>query len=75
MQKQTGTKSFHSFFCCCFFLPDRPTHRDKRRGDGKRNILLAWPNDRQLVNEQSFFSQYQKTHPKLKPLLAMLYMS
>ena len=23
-----------------FFLPDRPTHQHKRRGDGKRNILL-----------------------------------
>ena len=27
-----------------FFLPDRPTHHHKRQGDGKRNILLGWPN-------------------------------
>ena len=39
----SGTQSpssTHSFF---FFLPDRPTHHHKRRGDGKRNILLGWP--------------------------------
>ena len=27
-----------------FFLPDRPTHLHEREGDGKRNILLGWPN-------------------------------
>ena len=30
-------------FILFFFLPDRPTHHHKRRGDGKRNILLGWP--------------------------------
>ena len=27
-----------------FFLPARPTHLHEREGDGKRNILLRWPN-------------------------------
>ena len=31
-----------------FFLPDRPTHHHKRRGEGKRNILLAWPYEKAI---------------------------
>ena len=37
------SKLEHKVFILFFFLPDRPTHHHKRRGDGKRNILLAWP--------------------------------
>ena len=32
-----------------FFLPDRPTHLHEREGDGKRNILLGWPTEHDVV--------------------------
>ena len=32
-----------------FFLPDRPTHLHERESDGKRNILLGWPNVMQVL--------------------------
>ena len=40
----TGTQNpscVHSFF-----LPDRQTHLHEREGDGTRNILLGWPDNR-----------------------------
>ena len=37
-----------------FFLPDRPTHLYEREGDGKRNILLGWPNKQCLKDVSGF---------------------
>ena len=44
----------HSFFFFFFFLPDRPTHLHEREGDGKRNILLGWPNKQCLKHVSGF---------------------
>ena len=33
-----------------FFLPDRPTHLHEREGDGKRNILLGWPEQKKKID-------------------------
>ena len=40
----------HSFFF--FFF--RPTHLHEREGDGKRNILLGWPNKQCLKHVSGF---------------------
>ena len=34
------------FIFIFFSLPDRPTHLQEKEGDGKRNILLGWPNQK-----------------------------
>ena len=47
-----------------FFSPtDRPTHLHEREGDGKRNILLGWPNGT------------KKKSPRHRELVSSLYSS
>ena len=46
-----------------FFPTDRPTHLHEREGDGKRNILLGWPNGT------------KKKSPRHRELVSSLYSS
>ena len=41
-------------------MHDRPTHIHEREGDGKRNILLGWP-DKQCLKHVSGFVTVSET--------------
>ena len=41
-----------------FFFAHRPTHLHERKGDGKRNILLGWPNRDKIQPVLESFAAY-----------------